>query len=247
MTTQTNSGKWCRVMLVACMALATTSVTLAQHRDDDRHYDNRHVDRHDDRHDVGPHEHFDNRYAHNHAYYDRGYVVRVRPVNGYAINRGRDRYWYDRGVWYRQGRASWVVVGAPFGAFVTVLPPFYSTIWFGGIPYYYANDTYYAWRANRNSYEVVDPPAGIDSQGTTQAPANPAPANDNLFVYPKNGQSADQQSKDRYECHRYAADQTGFDPTESGGGVPADVAASKRSDYHRAETACLDARGYSVR
>ena len=29
---------------------------------------------------------------------------------------------------------------------VQVLPPFYTTVWFGGLPYYYANDTYYAWR-----------------------------------------------------------------------------------------------------
>jgi hypothetical protein len=236
MTTLTNDGRWWRVTLVACVALASTSAAFADHRSgrDDGH--------HDDRHYAAPHEHFDTRYAHNHAYYDRGYVVRVRPVNGYAIDHGRNHYWYDRGVWYRQGRANWVVVGAPIGAFVTILPPFYSTVWFGGIPYYYANDTYYAWRANRNSYEVVEPPADIDAQGTTQAPASTT-----LYVYPKNGQSAEQQSKDRYECYRYAADQTGFDPTQSGGGVAADDAASKRSDYTRAETACLDARGYSVR
>lgn len=33
------------------------------------------------------------------------------------------------------------------------------------------------------------------------------------FVYPKAGQSEQQQSKDRYECHQWAVQQTGFDPS----------------------------------
>ena len=67
------------------------------------------------------------------------------------------------------------------------------------------------------------------------------------FVYPAKGQSPEQQSRDRYECHRYAVEQTGYDPTQAGGGVSSDIASSKRSDYFRAEEACLDARGYSVK
>lgn len=34
----------------------------------------------------------------------------------------------------------------------------------------------------------------------------------NLFIYPSQGQSAEQQSRDRYECHIWAVQQTGFDP-----------------------------------
>lgn len=33
------------------------------------------------------------------------------------------------------------------------------------------------------------------------------------FVYPKAGQSEQQQSQDRYECHQWAVSQTGFDPS----------------------------------
>lgn len=33
------------------------------------------------------------------------------------------------------------------------------------------------------------------------------------FVYPKAGQSEQQQSKDRFECHQWAVQQTGFDPS----------------------------------
>ena len=34
-----------------------------------------------------------------------------------------------------------------------------STVWFGGVPYYYANDVYYIWDSSRNGYVVVEPPA----------------------------------------------------------------------------------------
>ena len=70
---------------------------------------------------------------------------------------------------------------------------------------------------------------------------------DGLEVTPQKGQSADQQRQDRYECYRWAVGQTGFDPTQPGGGVTANRAASGRGDYQRAETACLQGRGYLVR
>ncbi len=34
-----------------------------------------------------------------------------------------------------------------------------------------------------------------------------------LIIYPSKGQSQQQQSRDRYECHLWAVQQTGFDPT----------------------------------
>ena len=34
-----------------------------------------------------------------------------------------------------------------------------------------------------------------------------------IFVYPARGQSQAQQDKDRYECHSWAVQQTGFDPS----------------------------------
>jgi hypothetical protein len=111
-----------------------------------------------------------------------------------------------------------------------------------GIPYYYANDVYYRWVPEVNEYEVVEPPAGADQPGAAaQVPA------DDFYVYPKNGQSPEQQSADRYECHRWSKDQTGFDPTQAGGGVPADQATRKHEEYRRALTACLEGRGYSIK
>jgi Glycine zipper 2TM domain len=39
------------------------------------------------------------------------------------------------------------------------------------------------------------------------------PVNTTVYAYPQNGQSPDQQSRDRYECSEWAVHQTGFDPT----------------------------------
>jgi YMGG-like Gly-zipper len=36
-----------------------------------------------------------------------------------------------------------------------------------------------------------------------------------LYVYPLKKQSVEQQDRDRYECHRWAVQQTGFDPSSA--------------------------------
>ena len=36
------------------------------------------------------------------------------------------------------------------------------------------------------------------------------------MVYPANGQTPEQQERDRYECHVWAVQQSGFDPSRSG-------------------------------
>jgi hypothetical protein len=43
----------------------------------------------------------------------------------------------------------------------------------------------------------------------------PAPAPPKLFVYPANGQSPEQLDRDRYECHTWAVQQTGVDPSRA--------------------------------
>lgn len=42
--------------------------------------------------------------------------------------------------------------------------------------------------------------------------AGPVLAQD-VYIYPTKGQSPEQQNRDRYECHTWAVQQTGFDPT----------------------------------
>jgi hypothetical protein len=46
--------------------------------------------------------------------------------------------------------------------------------------------------------------------------AVPAPPPQRVFVYPANGQSAEQTDRDRYECHVWAVQQTGVDPSRAG-------------------------------
>jgi hypothetical protein len=186
------------------------------------------------------HDFHDTRYHVDHYYPARGTIGHVLPGDRMIINHGHDRFFYSGGVWYRRGMGGYVVVSPPYHAFVPVLPPFYTTIWIGGLSYYYANDTYYVWRPDQGQYEVVPPPD--DSTATTEPP----PSSPDVFVYPKNGQNDAQQSQDKFECHKWAEEQTGFDPTQNSGGVPPDQAAARRTDHQRAMVVCLEGRGYSV-
>jgi len=187
-------------------------------------------------------DHFDGRFNHNHYYAPRGAYIGAMPGRPYPLYGGR--YYYSGGVWYAPRGPGFVVVGAPVGVFVPLLPPFYTTVWIGGAPYYYANDTYYTWDAAQNGYQVVQPPADAPAVG---GDTQPQAASDDLYVYPQNNQTADQQSNDKYECHKWANSQTGFDPTQTAGGVTPDQLEAKRADYQRAMKACLEGRGYSVR
>jgi hypothetical protein len=45
------------------------------------------------------------------------------------------------------------------------------------------------------------------------APPPPPPPPQRIFVYPANGQSPEQTERDRYECHVWAVQQTGVDPS----------------------------------
>ena len=88
----------------------------------------------------------------------------------------------------------------------------------------------------------LPPAAAAQSMGTVHA----GPDGD-WVVEPQNGVSYAQEARDRYECDIWAADQTGFDPTEYDGGVPPDAVPDKRADYLRAEAACFEGRGYLMR
>lgn len=48
----------------------------------------------------------------------------------------------------------------------------------------------------------------------------PAVAFGDVYIYPNKGQSQQQQSKDRYECHTWAVQQTGFDPSRAQAAAP---------------------------
>jgi hypothetical protein len=184
--------------------------------------------------------------GHSYAGYypPRGHVVHALPGGYHTSHYHRAPYYYAGGVWYRPYGPYYRVIGPPLGITVGFLPDVYTTVWFGGMPYYYANSVYYVRRADAPGYVVTEPPAGV--QPAQSAAASPASGED-FFMYPRNGQDEATQARDRYECHRWAVAQTGFDPTQPAGGVPAEQTFGRRSDYLRAIGACLDARGYTVR
>jgi hypothetical protein len=103
-----------------------------------------------------------------------------------------------------------------------------------------------AMRADRRVWSVDVQQVAASAAQLPPSTGQPAP-DGQLFVYAKTGASYAQQASDRYQCDVSAVDQTGYDPTEDDGGVPPDAAPAKRSDYFRAEAACLEARGYRVR
>jgi hypothetical protein len=86
---------------------------------------------------------------------------------------------------------------------------------------------------------VAPPPPPPPPPGTVMPPM--AVGSDQLFVYPKGGQSEVQMAADRRDCANWASTQTGYDPAVN---VPTDP---RRSDYRRATAACLESHGYTVR
>jgi hypothetical protein len=129
-----------------------------------------------------------------------------------------------------------------YGLFFDTLPLYYSTYWWGGVPYYYANDNYYQWNGSAGQYETVRAPQGLVNQVATQGSESL-----NLFAYPKNGQTTAQQATDRMECQQWATGPSGIDaaPSDRSAATIA-IPAAKRQEYLRAQAACLQGRGYSV-
>jgi len=167
-----------------------------------------------------------------HGYYGRG---------GF----GHRPYWgggYWGGGYWGGGYWPHVYYGPGFAWFLPILPLGYATFWWGGLPYYYWNDVYYTWRPDYDGYVVTDPPpvadsASADDNGDDSGSGGTA----DVYIYPRNGQSDEQTANDRYECHKWAVGQTGFDPTRSS------QASGTASEYRRAMIACLGARGYSAK
>jgi hypothetical protein len=86
-------------------------------------------------------------------------------------------------------------------------------------------------------------PAGI-APGVVVAPAS-TPAispSTKVIAYPRNAQSAEQQARDHYECYQFGVAQSGFDPMRSGAS-----SAEQQSTFDRAQNACFEGRGYTVR
>ena len=181
----------------------------------------------------------DRKYDHDRYYPPRGYIAPRLPDAYRELVYRKKRYYFHDGVWYRRITTGFIVILPPIGVAIPVLPPFYTVIWVGSIPYYYANGIYYVWYPAQQAYVVTSPPP---ESAVSDQPSEP----EKLFIYPKQGQSEQQQAEDRYQCHQWATKESGYDPTRAGGNVPTEEYFNKRESYHRAMKACLEARGYSV-
>jgi hypothetical protein len=102
-----------------------------------------------------------------------------------------------------------------------------------------------------HSHHYAPPPVVIQEQPPVHVnpvPSVPPSLSEKIFIYPKNGQSEEQQAKDRSECHSWAVGQTLYDPTQpSAGSMPEAQRNQLSADYQREMGACLDARGYTVK
>jgi hypothetical protein len=176
--------------------------------------------------------------------YDRGRRHRHVHVVHHLPSGYRDywwngsRYYYHDGYWYRPQGGTYITVGIPYGLFVTSLPGAYTSFWFGNTRYFYSDYHYYTYEPAQRGYVVVRSPYGDDYDYVAGDTAEPA---EDLYIYPAQGQSEQQQADDRYECHRWAVSETDYDPIDD------EYDADLREDYLRALTACLTGRGYTVR
>ncbi len=157
----------------------------------------------------------------------RGFAGRGFAGRGFYGPRGRFGPYYGWGLGWGWG---W---GFGLGWYLPVLPLYYSTYWWDGVPYYYANDYYYEWNPTVGQYEAVVPPPGVTQQ--TQAgvaPALGAGGTSELFAYPKNGQSPAQQATDKEQCRAWARSQIGAPDNgnaAAGGSEPAPDAGAAAS------------------
>jgi len=201
-------------------------------------------------HEFHERAYFDARYHHDRYYPPVGFAFGALPAGYIAVRHQGLSFYFAGGIWYSApAPGRFVVVAPPIGVVVPVLPPYYATVWVGGVPYYYANNVYYA--QSPQGYVVVNPPppATVVEVPPTNVVAPPpvttvykTPAAQ-VSMYPNHGQSAQQQAKDRYECHNWAVGESHYDPSlpNGPGGTEQQI-----ETYRRSLSACLDARGYTV-
>jgi hypothetical protein len=185
------------------------------------------------------------------GFHGGGFAGHPGFTNGRFGNHGFSNGAFWHGGFWHGGFWPRAFYGPGFAWFLPILPLAYATYWWGGVPYYYANDVYYTYDPSYQGYVATDPPpvSGSDSSGDASgsavapngAPAG-APTSDpaqqgiagQIFMYPKNGQSVEQQATDKAECQQWATQQAG-------------QVAQNSSDYQRAMVACVEGRGYSAR
>jgi uncharacterized protein DUF6515 len=164
-----------------------------------------------------------------------GVYVPVLPAYYTRVWVGPRPYYYANDVYYVQGPQGYTVVDPPVGAISMAPPP--------GVTVPPDNAVTELGAVQNGVPQYAPPPVSVAPPVSAAPPVAVAPpvtvaqASNQLFIYPRQGQNADQQNRDRSECSSWASSQTGRDPASSGGDP----------DYQRALGACLDGRGYTVK
>lgn len=169
--------------------------------------------------------------------YRPGYIVDRFPDRHWQVPyRGQD-YFYSGGYWYRPHGPRYVVVQPPYGIRVSIIPSYAREVWVGSSLFFLAAGSYYAYQPATQDYIVVEPPATI-----VQPAPQPVSNGYDVVAYPANGQTPAQIDQDRYDCYRWAVDQSHFDPAH----IAYAPAPAVVQTYRQAEGNCLNSRGYQV-
>lgn len=182
-----------------------------------------------------------------------GQVITALPSGTRSVPYGGHDYFYGSGIWMLPAAGGrYVVALPPPGPVVAELPAGYQSYWVGPDLYFYANGVTYI-RELTGGYRVVSAQAGAApaaaNQGT-QDTDEAAPRRvrkvskgkvDGLYVYPARKQGKAQTRADRQACIAWGREEADYDPATDAEDEQA------FEDFQRAVSACLEARGYTVR
>ena len=166
--------------------------------------------------------------------YRPGYQVERFPSQHWQVPYRGQNYYFSGGYWYRPQGPRYIVVHPPYGIRVGFLPDYAREVWFGSTLMFLAAGAYYAYQPATRDYIVVQPPANYQQ---------PASNDYEMVAYPINGQSPAQIGQDRYDCYRWAVEQSDFDPAKATYAPAPQVVQT----YRQAQGSCLSSRGYQVR
>ncbi len=225
-------------------------VNLDSNRRHDR--DNRDSNRRHDRDSHKSNRRHDRNYHNSFRQYNRGYYGSSRNYYGFghrksylpagylSLTFAGLNYYYNSGSYYQRIGREYAVIRPPLGIGISILPAGYRTIYHGGNRYYRANDIFYSWDKNRRNYIVVNNPNTLALSGPVSTASKTI---SQQYIYPRQGQNDSQTSRDRYECYLWAVEQTGVEPAQ----ISNQYISNELENYQRANGACLEARGYSVK
>jgi hypothetical protein len=203
----------------------------------------------------------------------RGHVGHYRGGHNYYGGDGWRGHGYRSYGWGGWNGWGGLYTGLSLGLAVPLLANGYSSSWYGGSPYYYADDVYYVNYPQRG-YRVLSPSERVITEHYVYESPSPAPvvaappanvAPTPSYARESSPTSSPTQSKTpaqtltqlyAYPKNGQTATQSTFDRIEcerwgSGqtGYSPGQSVedANRKADYQRAVSACLEGRGYTVK